>query len=254
LHCLGNKTKKYFLKILKQLLALLLIILTWLPGKSQSDYSDAELLAIRSQSVISNYQGYKVADILNGKDYTIKHLHAINSQLFMGLSPSRGTLVYDGVLLHDIEMQYDLFNQEFVILLESDRISRYVSIDQQKISNFSFAGFNFIYIENDNALEDGIYQVAFKGGKSTLFIKRSKNMTSTAKSDALIRYIPVNKYFVKNNNGTFSISSKKSLLSAFNDSEELKSILKIHKIKFSQKKIEQGLITAITLYDSSNNE
>jgi hypothetical protein len=229
-----------------------LVLLVWGQSFCQVKYSQEDLFLVRRQLVIENYNSNPVANLLNGKDYTIKHLHAINSQLFNDLNPTRGSLIYDGILLDDIELQYDLFNQEVIVLLESNQISRYVSIDEQKISSFSFSSYEFIYLEQDGDLNKGIYQIAFSGKKSTLLIKRSKKFTTTTHSDALIKYIPVNKYYVKNDYGVFNILNKKSLIEAFDESEELITVLKKSKIKFSKKKIENGLMLVLSAYDKDN--
>ena len=51
--------------------------------------------------------------------------------------------------------------------------------------------------------------------------------------------------YIKNTNGTFHITNKKSFLSAYNNDPIINPILKKNKARFSSKKIEKSLLMVI---------
>ena len=64
-----------------------------------------------------------------------------------------------------------------------------------------------------------------------------------------MEFVPVTRYFVKNPYGTFRVNSKKSFLKAYGNHKDLMEIIKKNKLKFSKKKIEDSLITALSMSD-----
>jgi hypothetical protein len=239
-------------KILKiKHLLYILILLIGLPASGQNSFSVKQLQEARVLRVKQHYERSKVAHILTGKHYTLRRLHAINSQLFNEMNPLPGTLIYDGVTLQDIVMQYDVASQQIIVLLETGRSEKYVSLDTEKVTGFSIMGYNFSNLPGDSVMAQGIYEIAYSGWKSVVFIKRNKTTTTTIQFGQIIHeYLPSDKYFLRNQFGVFQISNKKSFLEANQFDAEVKALIKKRKIKFSKNKIEQGLLSAVSLLDA----
>ena len=109
--------------MISRISAVVIAIVIWFPSYGQLGMSDKDILEARKLSVKKNYEHIGVARILTGKHYTLKQLHAINSQLFREMNPRVGKLVYDGILFSDLVIQYDLSTQQVIVLLKTLRKS-----------------------------------------------------------------------------------------------------------------------------------
>ena len=230
---------------MKQALLLLVVLfLETFPLLGQIARTSKEVLEERKKSVYSHRQDSHVASILTGRRYT----ESINQfkQYFLGKYITTGSLVFDGVLFENIELQYNLHTQQVVALLETESVERYVTVTPDKVFRFSVYGHEFIQYPGDNVMDQGIYEMAYRGEKSTVFIKRTSIEKETIRSGTVnVRYEPINKYYVKNEFGTFHITGKKKLIEAYGNSASLISIIKNHELKFTKKKVEKDLVTAI---------
>jgi len=214
-----------------------------LSGQSDNPYTAA--LDVRKQGVYSHYADSYVANILTGRRFSDSRNQF--KQFFLGKYTVNGSLIYDGVLFEDVELQYNLHNQNIVVLLETENIERYITVTLDKVSGFSVYGHDFTRVPGDSVMEKGIYELAYAGETSSVFIKRTTQENREIEGREIkYEYSPINKYYVRNEYGTYRITSKKELLKAYQNSGQLISILKKHKVRFSKKKIEQGLVTAIS--------
>lgn len=238
---------------MKNIVSFMIALICWGPSFCQTSNDHRDFLEVRKRLVYENHAGLYVAHILTGKNYRLRYPGAKNSQFFKSKHPENGMLVYDGVIFENIEIQYDLFSQKIVILLDSKNYAKYVSIDSERVSAFSIKGHDFKHIKQDSIMKDGFYQVAFEGQSSGLFIKRRKDKSELFNDGKhTIEFTPVTRYFVKNPHGTFRISSKKSFLKAYGTPKNLIEIIKKNKLKFSKKKIEDSLITAVSMSDQKS--
>lgn len=234
----------------KKFLLYLGIAITWLPALSQSDNSTSAILETREQLVRKNHEKLYVSHVLTGKKYDMKYIGSVNSQFFRDRYPSYGTLVYDGVYFDQIEIQLDIYQEKVVVLLESKKNEQFVTIDTEKVSEFTFKNYKFVHIRNDSIMSDGLYQHAFQGQHIDTYVKRKKlKKDKIENTKMIIEFLPHDKYYIKNDWGTFAITNKKSFLEAFQNLAVAASIVKKNKIKFSKKKIEKGVLTAIPLLD-----
>ena len=234
----------------KKFLLYLSLVLAWLPALSQSDNSISAILEAREELIRKNHEKLYVSHVLTGKKYDMKYIGSINSQFFRDRYPSYGTLLYDGVYFDQIEIQLDIYQEKVVVLLESKKNEQFVTIDSEKVSEFTFKNYKFVHIRNDSIMSDGFYQHAFQGQHINTYIKRKKlKKDKIENTKMIIEFLPHDKYYIKNDWGTFAITNKKSFLEAFQNSTAAASIVKKNKIKFSKKKIEKGVLTAIPLLD-----
>jgi len=234
-----------FARMNKGLVLSIAFIVVCLPSLGQSSVPYSVTLEARKQGVLSNHADSYVAHILTGRR-VVGYKNQFK-QFFLGKYTVAGSLVFDGVLFEDIEMQYNLYTQQVIVLLETENSERYVTVTPDKVSRFSIYAHEFTQVRDDSVMAKGIYELAYSGGNSSVLIKRTNNkMQTIERSKIKVEYYPINKYYVKNEFGTFHITSKKSLIKAYQKSQPLISILKKHKIKLSKKNMEEGLITAIS--------
>jgi hypothetical protein len=228
------------------IVTVILTFLLWQPSFCQ----DKSLRAARLKSVQDNYMNTGVSGVLSGKTYNLKYLYAVNSQFYNDSDPTIGSLVYDGVFFSSIEIQYDLFAQRVIVLFEANDSRRYIAIDSEKVSEFTIEGFQFTHVRRDSVMAEGIYELAYAGNKTTLFIKRIKDRREkTIEGKNVLVFSQDDKYYLKNQFGTFHITNKKSFYYAYQFSDEIKNLVKENKIKFSKKKLEQGLFKAVSILD-----
>lgn len=212
----------------------------------------SEVIKTREQQAVATHTVANVAHVLTGRNYHLSYQGAINSQFFRSKYPVTGSLVFEGIFFSEIDVQLDLYSQEVVVLMETRNNSQYVSLDNEKVSEFSFMDYKFVHLPADSVMEKGIYQQAFLGTHTSLYIKRKKTKKETLDSSKIIvQFVPNDKYYVKNEHGIFEITNKKSLLSAYQNKEWFKKMLKQKKLKFSKKRIEQSLIMAVGHYDAN---
>lgn len=221
----------------------------WFISLGQSD-ADLKVLDARSNGVYEHYQNSYVAPILTGKGYYVDYRGAENSPYFGSDDLEFGTLVYGGIMFKDIEIEYDLYTQEVVVQLETKNDTQLIIVDSDKVSDFSIKNYEFVNIRMDSVMNSGFYQLAYKGPDSRLLIKRTMEKDEEMSTQEITtEFIPKNEYFIKNQFGSFRVNSKKRLVKAYNNSAELLTILKKNSIRFSKSKIENGLITVLSLLD-----
>ena len=183
-----------------------LILLISVQLLAQINLSPKQLLLDRAQNVHMHHESAFVAHALTGKTYEINY-QAENSQFFEADNPENGTLIYDGIIFSNIEMQYDLYHQQIIVLLESKNGAHYVSIDKSKVSRFSINSNLFVQVRGDSIMKDGIYQHVF----SNLYIKRIKQRKETITTSRIeVEFIPKSIFYIKNKNGSFRVTNKKS--------------------------------------------
>ena len=137
------------------------------------------------------------------------------------------------------------------MLLETELIERYIMVTPDKVSRFSVYGREFVQLPGDSVMAKGIYELAYGGVHSNVYIKHTSIKKEIIEEGKInYEYEPIRKFYVTNEFGTFRITNKKKLLEAYQDSQQLSAILKKHKIKFSKKKIEQDLVRAISLFET----
>ncbi|MDN5211013.1 hypothetical protein QQ020_03100 [Fulvivirgaceae bacterium BMA12] len=235
---------------MKNIVTLISVLIFWSSSFGQSGIATADLLEARKEQVHQNHKDAFVAHILTGRYYSLKYEGAKNSQFFRSKNLVKGTMVYDGVVFNDVEIQYDLYIQKIVAMLDTKNYIRHVTIDGERVSEFSIVGCDFRRIKDDTVMQEGFYQVAFEGDNAHLFIKRNMEKKESIENNRIRQeFLPVDRYYIKNAFGTFPVQKKKSVLEAYNHAKEVMATIKKNKLKFSKKKREKSLIELVSLLD-----
>ena len=85
----------------------------------QQNDAPADIIATRYMGVLDNYQKADITSIITGRRYTAIYDGADKNRFFKSKDPTIGTVIYDNIIVEDIEIQYDLVDQQIVVLLET---------------------------------------------------------------------------------------------------------------------------------------
>lgn len=173
-------------------------------------------------------------------------------QYLIGRNSEKGSVVYNGLTFNDVHINYDMYNDELLLnIVSGNGIHKVVSLDKSKISSFSYKDHDFIHIRDKEGEYDGsgFYQLAHKGKKSKLLIKKRK-ITQNINGTVTSAYVRKDTYFLSNSNGVKEIRGKKDLLTIFNNDPELKSLISKNKTKFNKNVMEDNLLALLDTYDN----
>lgn len=230
------------------------ILLITLSAYGQTSTVRESILEARQQYASNSYQQSYTAHILTGRKYKYLYPNALNSAFFRGDEMTMGTLVYDGRVFENIEIQYDLFINKVVAVMETDDNSYYITLDSDKVDQFSFEGHDFLHVRGDSIMQNDIYHVLHDGNRGELYAKRMKSsQRKIIDRKTFWEFHDDNEYYVRNEAGTYRISSKKDFYAAFSYLDNLDAIIKAVKLKFSKDKIESGLMQALEMIDQQTN-
>ncbi len=212
--------------------------------------------ATAKDSAIQYY--YKFTDqrsrLYNGKEFIAYH-PTIEGHAFFGDNQlHRGTVVYDALTFNDVNLQYDLVRDDLVIQ-HFDVFFKLVLIPD-KVQSFFVNGHTFKRIVKDSLnkipLATGYYDFLHEGD-TELLVRRTKRLEETV-TDRVIQRIAAKDFFYIHKDGVYHpVRSLKGLLSVLKErSRDIRQELRKQRIKF-RKNREQAILTAVKLYDSTNN-
>lgn len=164
-----------------------------------------------------------------------------------------GSITYDGFFYKNVPMMYDL-NRNLLVALLYNKFSKYILLNE-RVQSFDLLNHHFIHIKSDSlnvnaGINDGFYDQVYTGRLEVL-IKRSKSIQNTSGTNTLETYFtaPSLDFYLKKDNGYYSISGQKALLIVLKDrKKELLQYIKTNKIKF-KKTPEAAMIAIATRYD-----
>ena len=130
---------------------------------------------------------------------------------------TKGAIFYNGQDYYDINMKYDLVEDQVIIMSSGPLQFFDVQLIQEKVRDFTLKNRHFVFYEADEGLEKGFYEEAYKDQDVTFLVKYSK--------------LPSKKngkhytYFIFNDSESFFIR-KDGATAEFNSLRALKKILK----------------------------
>ena len=193
------------------------------------------------------------APIYNGKMYhPVSNLDEGGHALFLSNQYTKGTLVYNANVYHDVNLMYDLVRDELV-LLNFDQVGGIV-VWPDCVDAFSLHQHTFIHIGRDSVAKKGItpgyYDLLYKG-KTSLLAKRIKTITEVPDQYKVNRTVSEeNRYYLLKDSVYTLIKSRKDLLRLLGPTraENLRYIKKEH-INFKKNK-ENAMVRIVSYNDS----
>ncbi len=189
--------------------------------------------------------------LYNGMQYDLYNPHMKGNAYYDDVdSWNKGSVFYDGYLYTNVNMMYDIYKDEVVILIYNNFMR--ISLISEKIRDFDLLNQHFIYLKNDpansNSLKTGFYGELY-GGKIQVLSKKTKNIqNSTDYLGNITPYFsPVKDYYLFKNGKYYTVNSQGAFLDALSDhKKEIKQFIRTNNIKF--KKAPEQAMTAIAAY------
>ena len=189
--------------------------------------------------------------LYNGMQYDLYNPHMKGNAYYDDVdSWNKGSVFYDGYLYTNVNMMYDIYKDEVVILIYNNFMR--ISLISEKIRDFNLLDQHFIYLKNNptnsNSLKTGFYGELY-GGKIQVLSKKTKNIqNSTDYLGNITPYFsPVKYYYLFKNGKYYTVNSQGAFLDALSDhKKEIKQFIRTNNIKF--KKAPEQAMTAIAAY------
>ena len=200
------------------------------------------------QSFPQNYVRVRIdpdSRLFNGREYIRNGTNAKGFPFFEWDSLQTGSLTYDGILYHDIAMEYSLTSDELIIHnFTGDAL---ISLVPEKITSFSIAGHRFRYIAA--ALpETGFYEELYASPQLTLLARRKKTLVPPSTQDEQPKYVQTDRYFLLIDANAYNIHNENDLLAVWKDKKDLlKKFIRKNKLSFKQQHFENSLLK-MTIY------
>jgi hypothetical protein len=132
-----------------------------------------------------------------------------------------GNITYDGEPYFNIDMKYDLYEDEVLLGLRSNSGIKMLQLIKDKIDEFVIDGRKFINLKNerDKSLHvPGFHEVLMETSFFTL-LKRHKKIKYTRykKSRVFHKFVGANEYYLEYENHFYNIKGKKGIARIFPD-------------------------------------
>ena len=222
---------------------------------AQTNSFSSNSLQVSPDTAVSLY--YKFTDqrsrLYNGKEFIQYDPRIEGHAFFSDRELMRGSVVYDGLVFENVNMQYDLVKDELVIQ-HFDVFFKLVLLSD-KVKEFKVADHLFKRLVKDSInnlpVATGFYDFLHEGN-ITLLAKRIKRIDETVTDKVNKKVVERNFYYIIKDGTYYQVRNLKSLLSVFKDrSREVKQDLRKNRLKF-RKNREASIIRAVSFYDSSN--
>lgn len=109
------------------------------------------------------------------------------AKFFKSLDYMNGSVLYASQPYFNLEMKYDVFEDDVLIKLEDRLGGKTIKLFKDKVEKFNIDGHQFVRIENNETLNiSGFYEIVLERGQFTLFLKHIKK--EFARTDRAFTY------------------------------------------------------------------
>jgi len=166
-----------------------------------------------------------------------------------------GSVIYDGEEYSGVAIQYDIINDKVVI--EQPYSHFKLELISEKIKSFSLPGHAFVRLlqnTNDSSLSTGFYEVLYNGSVKVLAKRRKHTNQILDPGKITIQYIENDKLFIYKKGRFYTVKSKLSALSVFNDlKKEIRKFIRKNNINF-RKERDHSMVLVARFYDESGKQ
>ena len=144
-----------------------------------------------------------------------------NHKYYLSTEYQVGYLVYENQSYYDIQMKYDLFNDQLIVKLPFRSGFNFIQLDKDKVDKFFINNnqFHTLYKQDEKTLSKdnyGYFQVLFNKNNLRLYKKHIKNRKEFLDKEFIYSvFTEEYKYFIYLNNQIYELSSKGSLIKLF---------------------------------------
>lgn len=166
--------------------------------------------------------GVENLGIYNGVEYYKQYRTLKGSnEFYITTQFVKGTIVYDGQPYYNIDMKYNVYDDELIIKLANQKAFNIIQLIKEKIESFSIDNKHFVTVYNDKNeeftnIKEGFYELLFQDNYLTFYKKHIKNRSERLDKD-FVYYIFKDKkeYFLKYNQKYYRINSKSNFSKIF---------------------------------------
>lgn len=118
--------------------------------------------------------------LYNGIEYKEKYRTPEGNHKYYSSSQFQtGNLVYDGQAYYDIQMKYDLYEDELIVNLPNNKAFYAIQLISERLSEFNISGDQFVKIDYKDEQSSskniyGFYKIVFQDNNVTLFKRYTK--------------------------------------------------------------------------------
>ncbi|CAM3556476.1 hypothetical protein [Flavobacterium chungbukense] len=137
-----------------------------------------------------------------------------NSMYYVSNDFRKGSVVYDGQIYYDVNLKYNTYKDELILIPHGESKYSTISLIQDKTSSFTLNGRNFVNLNKKLSplpeLTTGYYEVTALREDFNFYIKHFKKLENkTVDNKVYSNFIENNTYFIFYK-GTFYTSNSKS--------------------------------------------
>lgn len=157
--------------------------------------------------------------ILDGTQYSEKYLTINgNHKYFLTSDYLSGDILYDGLPYFDINMKYDIYNDELIVKLGNESEFTVIQLIKGKLDKFTLKNHKFVKLNTGENEEynSGIYEFLFEGEHLVLFKKHRKFRSEHLdKKFAYSEFDYKSEYLIRVDDKYYSLKSKRALFRLF---------------------------------------
>jgi hypothetical protein len=186
-------------------------------------------IASKGDTIIENQVLY------NGKIWRNHYRHVQENQFLFSNEFLRGSLTISGKVFDNIDLKYDIFNDELLTPVDNGII---LQLNKEMVDSFSlnFQNKKYPFIRmKEGSGPGGYFNVLYKE-KSALYLKYFKKIDKLAVEGQYDKFYQDSKLFFVNGNTFFQITGKRDLINAIDDHKDLViTFIKKNKLNVSEK-------------------
>lgn len=226
-------------RILKVMLVLYYSLLVF-TGFSQSGFNEIKEMELYTskRSIVNGTPWYK-ANVYKGH------------QFFGSEYGKIGEILYQGKWYTDILMNYNILENEILIIDENKENTRWIKLNKKFIDSFSFIDkenqkkSSFVYTELEENAGKDFYEIVYAGTVS-FYIKHKKSVRKQIENNYKGVLYPNNQLYLKKDGQIFHFYSKSKLLDVLGNKKVLRSYISKTRLKINKKNTED--IAALLVY------
>lgn len=159
---------------------------------------------------------YGQIGLFNGSENFTRHkIIGENHKFYISPNYVNGNLVYNDELYFDIEMKYDLYDDQLVIRLKKDKSLLSLRLINEKVQSFEIHGKKIIQLKN-KGIFIGFFEVLYKDENISVLKKYKKIRKEYSDKKILYsKFNSANEYFVLSKSEDLKTVSKSNLKKLF---------------------------------------
>ncbi len=192
-------------------------------------------------------------DIINGTKWTYQKIYKGNPFLSEAYWPM-ADLVYRGILYSGFNMNYDLYNNNLILLYDDNDIKKFIVLSNKYLESFSYTDtlsrqehrYEFFRIPGTNGKE--LYEKVYEG-KTSFIIRPRCEIKYGASGRFPGEYLRSYEYYIQVEGQYERIHSKKTLLNVLQRNvPEVKKFIRKNRLKINRKHPE-NIVPVLRYYD-----